>query len=422
MSVLVVGVNHRTAPLDLLERIALDAQGVAKAVSGLVALDSVREAVVLSTCNRTEVYAVAELFHQGFDDIQHFLATTAGVDLETINSHTYAEHDDAAAHHLFSVAAGLDSMVLGEGEVLGQVRDAWEIARAEGAARSTLNLLFRHCLETGKRARTETGIARGTASMSHAAVEMAVDHLGSLENVSVAVVGAGVMGEGIAVALHSHGARQMTVLNRTEEHGRSIADRVGGTVQTLAGLDHALVESDLIITCTGAQEPIITTDMARPATSPDRPTLIIDIAVPRDVHHEVAQLSDVTVLNLDDVQRWAARGREARTSSVEAVRAIISEELDRYAIASSAVQAAPLISALRSHFDSIRRDELDRVAGRLDEDARNALDVVTTQLLAKLLHEPSVRLRLEAGSPRGERLSSAVIDLFNLDDPHAGDA
>ncbi|MEC7174559.1 MAG: glutamyl-tRNA reductase [Actinomycetota bacterium] len=422
MSVLVVGVNHRTAPLDLLERIALDAQGVAKAVSGLVALDSVREAVVLSTCNRTEVYAVAELFHQGFDDIQHFLATTAGVDLETINSHTYAEHDDAAAHHLFSVAAGLDSMVLGEGEVLGQVRDAWEIAQAEGAARSTLNLLFRHCLETGKRARTETDIARGTASMSHAAVEMAVDYLGSLDNVSVAVVGAGLMGEGIAVALHGHGARRMTVLNRTEEHGRSIADRVDGTVQPLAALDHALVESDLIISCTSAQEPIITTDMARPASSPDRPTLIIDIAVPRDVHHEVAQLSDVTVLNLDDLQRWAARGREARTSSVEAVRTIISEELDRYAIASSAVQAAPLISALRSHFDSIRRDELDRVAGRLDEDARNALDVVTTQLLAKLLHEPSVRLRLEAGSPRGERLSSAVIDLFNLDDPHAGDA
>lgn len=422
MSVLVVGVNHRTAPLDLLERIALDAQSVAKAVSGLVALDSVREAVVLSTCNRTEVYAVAELFHQGFDDIQHFLATTAGVDLETINSHTYAEHDDAAAHHLFSVASGLDSMVLGEGEVLGQVRDAWEIAQAEGAARSTLNLLFRHCLETGKRARTETDIARGTASMSHAAVEMAVDHLGSLDNVSVAVVGAGIMGEGIAVALHGHGARQMTVLNRTEEHGRSIADRVNGTVQPLAALDHALVESDLIITCTGAPEPIITTEMAQPATSPDRPTLIIDIAVPRDVHHEVAQLSDLTVLNLDDVQRWAERGREARTSSVEAVKAIISEELDRYAIASSAVQVAPLISALRSHFDSIRRDELERVAGRLDDDARNALDVVTTQLLAKLLHEPSVRLRLEAGTPRGERLASAVIDLFNLDDPLSGDA
>jgi len=422
MSVLVVGVNHRTAPLDLLERIALDAQGVAKAVAGLVALDSVREAVVLSTCNRTEVYAVAELFHQGFDDIQHFLANTAGVDLETINSHTYAEHDNAAAHHLFSVAAGLDSMVLGEGEVLGQVRDAWETARAEGASRSSLNLLFRHSLETGKRARTDTDIARGTASMSHAAVELAVDHLGSLENVSVAVVGAGIMGEGIAVALHGHGARRMTVLNRTEEHGRSIADRVNGTVKPLASLDRALVESDLIITCTGASEPIITTDMARSATSPDRPKLIIDIAVPRDVHHEVAQLPDVTVLNLDDVQRWAERGRKSRNSSVESVKAILSEELDRYAIASSAVQAAPLISALRSHFDIIRRDELDRVAGRLDEDARNALDVVTAQLLAKLLHEPSVRLRLEAGSPRGERLASAVIDLFNLDDPHAGDA
>lgn len=421
MSVLVVGVNHRTAPIDLLERIALDAQGVAKAVSGLVALDSVREAVVLSTCNRTEVYAIAELFHRGFDDIQHALATTAGVDVETLGSHMYAEHDDAAVRHLFSVAAGLDSMVLGEGEVLGQVRDAWEIARAEEAARSGLNLLFRHAVETGKRARTDTDIARGTASISHAAVEMAQEHLGSLNDINVAVVGAGVMGEGIAVALHTHGVAHTTVLNRTESHSRQIAERVNGSVQPLSSLADALRESDLIITCTGAPQPIITPDMVDASTTSERSTVIIDIAIPRDVHQGVAEHRDITVLNLEDVQRWAERGREARSASIEAVRSIIDEELERYIVASSAMQAAPLIAALRNHFDGIRRDELDRVASRLDDDARNALDVVTTQLLAKLLHEPSVRLRLEAGSPRGERLASAVVDLFNLDDPNSGD-
>lgn len=420
MSVLVVGVNHRTAPLDLLERISLDAQAVAKAVSGLVSLDSVREAVVLSTCNRTEVYAIAELFHRGFDDIQQFLATTAGVDLETLGSHMYAEHDEAAARHLFSVAAGLDSMVLGEGEVLGQVRDAWEIARAENAARSGLNLLFRHSLETGKRARTETDIARGTASISHAAVEMAIEHLGSLDGVNVAIVGAGVMGEGIAVALDSHGAAQITVLNRTDANSRQIAERVNGSIRPLSALDVAVREADLVITCTGAPEPVITADLFKSATSKERSTVIIDIAVPRDVHHRVAEIAEITLLNLDDVQRWAERGREARSASVDAVRSIVDEELQRYAVASSAMQAAPLISALREHFDAIRRDELDRVASRLDEDARNALDVVTTQMLAKLLHEPSVRLRLEAGSPRGERLASAVVDLFNLADPDSG--
>lgn len=420
MSVLVVGVNHRTAPLDLLERISLDAQAVAKAVSGLVSLDSVREAVVLSTCNRTEVYAIAELFHRGFDDIQQFLATTAGVDLETLGSHMYAEHDEAAARHLFSVAAGLDSMVLGEGEVLGQVRDAWEIARAENAARSGLNLLFRHSLETGKRARTETDIARGTASISHAAVEMAIEHLGSLDGVNVAIVGAGVMGEGIAVALDSHGAAQITVLNRTDANSRQIAERVNGSIRPLSALDVAVREADLVITCTGAPEPVITADLFKSATSKERSTVIIDIAVPRDVHHRVAEIAEITLLNLDDVQRWAERGREARSASVDAVRSIVDEELQRYAVASSAMQAAPLISALREHFDAIRRDELDRVASRLDEDARNALDVVTTQMLAKLLHEPSVRLRLEAGSPRGERLASAVVDLFNLADSDSG--
>src|SRR3954467_8459520 len=181
MSIVVIGVNHRTGPLELLERLAIPAADQAKALTGLTARESIREAVVLSTCNRTEVYAVAERFHGAYADIRDFFCDVAGLDPNDLQSHLYSQHDDAAVTHLFEVAAGLDSAVLGESEILGQVRSAWELAQVEGAAKATLNLLFRHAIETGKRARTDTAIGRGTASVSHAAVEMAEELLGTLQ-------------------------------------------------------------------------------------------------------------------------------------------------------------------------------------------------------------------------------------------------
>src|SRR4249920_2369028 len=205
MSIVVIGVNHRTGPLALLERLAIrpDAQG--KAIAGLVGRHSIREAVVLSTCNRTEIYAVAERFHGAYADIRDFLCDLADLGPDELHQHLYSQHDDAAVTHLFEVAAGLDSAVLGESEILGQVRSAWEIAQHEGAARSTLNLLFRSAIEAGKRARTETGIGRGTASVSHAAVEMITDVVGDLHGKRVLVIGAGAMGEGVAIALQRAG-------------------------------------------------------------------------------------------------------------------------------------------------------------------------------------------------------------------------
>ncbi|MEI8241390.1 MAG: glutamyl-tRNA reductase, partial [Actinomycetota bacterium] len=206
MSIVVIGVNHRTGPIALLERVAVPHDTLAKAINGLVSRTNIREVAVLSTCNRTEVYAVAERFHGAYADIRDFFCELGGLEPDELHPHLYSQHDDAAVAHLFGVASGLESAVLGESEILGQVRGAWEAAQAEGGTRTTLNLLFRHAIETGKRARTETGIGKHTASVSHAAVDMANERLGSIAGKRVLVVGAGEMGEGVAVALVGAGA------------------------------------------------------------------------------------------------------------------------------------------------------------------------------------------------------------------------
>ena len=224
MSIVVIGVNHRTGPLSVLERVTIPPEDVPKAVAGLSRRDNIREVAVLSTCNRTEVYAVAERFHGAYADICSYLCELGNLDPNDLNPYLYSQHDDAAVSHLFAVAAGLESAVLGESEILGQVREAWKLAQAEGGARATLNQLFRQALRVGKRARTETGIARGTASVSHAAVEMLTDRIGSLSDQRLLVVGAGAMGEGVAVALAAHGASSITVVNRNESRAIALAD------------------------------------------------------------------------------------------------------------------------------------------------------------------------------------------------------
>lgn len=414
MSIVVVGLNHRTAPLALLERVALDGAGVAKAVTGIAMRDTVREAVVLSTCNRTEVYVVADRFHGAYDDIRDLLGDIAGIDPADLAGHVYSEHDEAAVEHLFAVAAGIDSMVLGESEILGQVRDAWETARAEGASRTTLNLLFRHALEIGKRARTETAIGRGTASVSHAAVELAGERLGSLAGRTVTVVGAGAMGEGIAVALRSVGVGTITVVNRTAERGRGVADRVDGEAVGFDRLVEAVAGSDLVLTCTGSDRPVITTDVV--GARSDRDLLLVDVAVPRDVAADVSAMPGVTVLDLEELQRFAAGGVSRRAAEVDDVRTLVRDELDRFTAAATALQAAPVVAALHRRADEIRSAEIDRIAHRLDDDTRRSVEEITRRIVGKLLHEPSVRLRAEAGSTRGQRSASVLVDLFDLGD------
>jgi glutamyl-tRNA reductase len=417
MSILVIGVNHRSGPLSVLERVTIAPDEVPKAVRSLVSRDNVREVVVVSTCNRTEIYAIAEKFHGAYADIRDFLCDLGDITPDELHPYLYSQHDDAAVTHLFEVAAGLDSAVVGEAEILGQLRQAWEIAQVEGGTRSTMNLLLRHAIGVGKRSRTETGIARGTASISHAAVEMAVEHHGSIEGCKVAVVGAGVMGEGIAVALHGAGVGEVVVVNRTPERGHSLAERINGVALGLDQLPAALATADLVLTSTGSGAAVVTRDMMGGIDRSGRPLLLVDIGVPRDVEPDVDELPDVSVLDLDDLSTWAERGRAQRLAEVESVRSIVAAETERFALEVRARQAAPLVAALRERAEALRAAEVERHANRLaqlDDRQRDLVEHITRGLVAKLLHEPSVRLRDQAGSPQGERNAAAVADLFDL--------
>lgn len=419
MSIVVFGVNHRTGPLALLERVTIADDAIAKTVHGLMSRPNIREVVVLSTCNRTEVYAVAEKFHGAYGDLRDFFCDLGGFSADELIPHVYSQHDDAAISHLFEVASGLDSAVLGESEILGQVRIAWERSQREGGALSTLNLLFRHAIETGKRARTETSIGRHTASVSHAAVDMARESLGAIDGMTVLVVGAGDMGEGVTVALADSGVGQVLVTNRTIAKAQALADRVSGSVTEFYRLAESLVEADVVVTCTGAGSTVIDADMVKNVMlqRPERPLFIVDIAVPRDVDSDVANIDGVTLLDLDNLRDWAARGQAQRATEALAVRDIIVQEIERFNMETTARQAAPLVAQLHERAEAVRAAEIDRQSKKLSlltPEQQDAVDAVTKGIVAKLLHDMSVRLKDDAGTPRGERNSAAVRDLFDL--------
>jgi glutamyl-tRNA reductase len=415
VSVVVIGLNHRTAPLDLLERLNVPDGQLAKALHDLCSREHISEAMVLSTCNRAEVYAVAERFHGAYSDIRTFLAEHSFLPPEDFSDHLYVHYDSAAAAHLFSVTAGLDSAVLGESEIQGQVKQAWDRARGEGAAGPGLNLLLRHALEGGKRARTETGIGRKVASVSQAAVAMARERLGGLAGKTVLLLGAGDMGEGMAVALAGAGERiNLMVANRTQ------ASRIGAEPVALVDVPDRVADVDLLLTSTGSQAAIIERSDLEPVMRgrERRRLLVVDIAVPRDVDPAVADIDGVTLLDMDDLRGFAAAGVAGRRGEVAAAQAILTDELERYLDASSAREVAPMIVALRERAEVVRRAELDRFRGRLDDlgaDQADLVDAMTRRLVSKLLHQPTVVLKDAAGSPRGDRLLAALRELFEIE-------
>lgn len=414
---IVVGLNHRSVPLELLERMSVSRQGTPKALYDLMARDNVTEAVLISTCNRTEIYANAERFHGAVGDIRDFLVGLSSLPPEDFADHLYQFHDAGAVAHLFTVTAGLDSAVLGESEILAQVKGAWELAAAEGAAGPVLNMLFRHALGVGKRVRTETALSRRITSLSQAAVALAARHLGGLQGRRVLVLGAGETGGGMVASLAQSGVAELLVANRTWERAEALAVKVGGRALRLSQLGRALNDVDVLLTSTGAASVLVDHGDLEPvmATRGGRPLLIVDVAVPRDVEPGVAELSGVTLLDMDDIRAFAAEGGAAeRRREVGRARDLIDDEVCRYREAVSARQMAPLVTALRSRVDTLRATEVERLGRRLEPGQRDLVDAVARAVMAKLLHEPTVRLKEAAGSLRGERLSEAMRELFDL--------
>ncbi|WP_420435247.1 glutamyl-tRNA reductase [Candidatus Poriferisocius sp.] len=416
MSVLAIGLNHRTAPLGLLERMTIDESSLAKVLGDLIGREHVSEAVVLSTCNRIEIYVFAETFHGAFQNVRDFLAETAHVSPEEFSDALYAHYEADAVSHLFSVACGLDSAVLGEHEIQGQVKSAWETARLEGTCGTTLNALFRHAAEVGKRARTETGISQHITSVSHAAVALAAERLGGLNGRRLMVLGAGDMGEGMAASLAKSETAEVVVANRTTGRAEELAQRMGGRAVSLNEMSADLAVVDVLLTSTGASSLILEhCDVAEIMTQrANRPLLIVDVAVPRDVDPAAGELDGVTLLDMDDLRAFADRGLRERRAELDRVRTIINDELNRYLDYSSAREAAPLIAAFRTRAEILRKEELDRHAAGLSPAEQQAVEAATRGLVGKLLHEPTVRLKDAAGSPRGDRLAEALRDLFDL--------
>jgi len=421
VSLVVVGLNHHNAPVELLERMTVSGQSLPKALHALVAREHLAEAVLLSTCNRTEVYARATLFHPGVDDVRHFLAETAGLDPDSLADLLYTFHDDAAVTHLFAVAAGLDSMIIGEHEILGQVREAWRAADAEGTAGPLLQRTFRQAIEVGKRARTETAIGRHAVSVSSAAVTLATERLGTLEGRRVLVLGAGEVGQRMAVALAGAGVGEIVVANRTPSRGEALAQRVGGRAIGLDQVADALAGADVVLSSTGADHTLIERADIEEAMRrrDDRAMLVVDVAVPRDVDPGVAQVFGVTLLDIDALRALGEQSLQQRRAEIGRVREIISAELERYRLERSAREVAPLVAALRARIEDLRQSELERLGGALTDDpaVQATLDAVTRGLVNKLLHEPTIRLKDAAGTARGDLYADALVELFALQPP-----
>lgn len=417
MTLLVLGISHRTAPLDVLERLAVPADLMAKALLSVTQREHVLEAVVLSTCNRVEVYANVSRYHGGVADLRDHFAEWGGLDPSTFTHLTYDRYDKDAAEHLFSVASGLDSMVVGERQIHGQVRQSFADALEEGTAGSVLNRVFRQAVRVGRRTRAETDIADGAASIVDLALATASQHLhGAAPN--VVLVGAGKIGGMAGTRVTDH-AKDVAVVNRTLAKAEGLAERIGGSAHGLDQLADRLVDADLVITSTDASRPVVETDAVREAMAhrPDRPMVLVDLAVPRDVAPDVHAIPGVSVVNIESLRRVVAQGPTG--DAVRAARQIVAEEAADFQAWCRGVQAGPTIAALRQRAEQVRGDELARLSGKLadlTDTQRDAVDAVTKGILNTLLHEPTVRLKALVDTPDGERFIRAFTHLFDLAD------
>jgi len=442
MSVLVVGMSHRSAPVTVLERAAVAGDELSKLLHDVFEAEHVAGTFVVSTCNRVEVYAEVDKFHAGVAAICELLARHAGIAHGDLTPHLYVHYEDRAVQHLLSMACGLESMVVGEAQILGQVRKSLALARRQGTLGRVLDDLGALALRAAKRAHAETGIDRSGANLVSVGVGLAAGRLRTaqdparpLRGLSVLVVGAGSMSS-LAVATAARlGAAGIVVANRTEDRAKRLAASVHGGTADLADLPNALAAADLVISCTGATGLVITTDKVaaalrrrepsarepangEPASGQPRPLVLLDLALPRDVEPGVADLPGVTVLGLDSLQDAGAVMAATQAQDVAAVRAIVAEELAARLAAMQAARVAPTVVALRAKAVKVVEAELARLDGRLgqlNDRAHAEIAQAMHRVVDKLLHAPTVRVKELAGSPGGDSYETALRVLFDLD-------
>ncbi len=422
MYIVVVGVDHTTASIALRERLTCSSRQVPHVLD--VAKESVQECVLLSTCNRTELYAICTAVHPEREHLLRILSEEKRIALEELEAHCYTLVDEQAVSHLLGVACGLYSLVPGEPQIQGQVAEALEIAQSGGFAGPITSALFRAALVTGKRARNETAISRNAASVSHVAVQLARHLFPDLHKAHILLVGSGQMSEVAARNLLDNGAQELVIINRTHANAVDLAQMLGATHRSFSDLSDALVDADVVISSTKAPHALITPERMQPVLEKrnGRSLLLIDIALPRDVDPEVGTLPYVHLYNLDDLHAQVERGISLRLQEVEHVHTIISEEVAVFERWLSSLSVTGTISDLRQSIEVLRQQELVRamrsLAPTLSEREAAVVQELTTRLVNKILHAPTLRLKEAAADGQGHAYAEALRYLFNLEENH----
>ncbi len=419
MPVLALGISFRRAPIDLLERLAFTDDDLVKAYRRTKDLDGVDEAVILSTCNRVEAYGSVTAYHEGFLALKRLLAETRAVGEAELADPLYAHWEREAAEHLFGVAGGLDSMVLGETQIQSQVREAIRIAEGEGAAGPVLKALFHAAARAGRRVRQETSVGAAPDAFVERAARLAEDVLGGLEDRSVVVVGAGTMAALATKHLRRRGVGPVRILNRSLPRARALAERTNAEHGDMDALPEALRAADLVVSATGATGTVIDGDTVRRARGDGTaPLVLLDLAVPRDVDPEAAAVPGVTLVDVEVIRSGAP---PADGEALDRARRIVDEEVRRFVVRRRGDELAPLIRAIRRRGDAVLTGELERFAGRLADltpDERSAVEALARGIVAKLLHDPIVALKERSEPGSGRAHAKLLAELLGLDPSH----
>ncbi|MEN9209467.1 MAG: glutamyl-tRNA reductase [Thermostichus sp. DG_1_6_bins_120] len=421
MFIAVVGLSHRTAPVEIRERLSIPEPEVGETIQKLCAYPQIEEAAILSTCNRLEVYIVTREIESGVGQTMQFLAESKGIPLPQLRPHLFTLIYQDAAMHLMRVAAGLDSLVLGEGQILSQVKKAQQLGQACKGMDRILNRLFKAAITAGKRIRTETEIGTGAMSISSAAVELALQEQGSLSQGKITVIGAGKMSRLLVQHLLSKGAVDITVVNRSLERAEELVKQFEQPIQVLPweALLSSVAESNLVFTSTGATQPILNYQQLEGVLQPDQPILMVDISVPRNIDPDVERLKGAKVFNVDHLSRIVEENRAQRQKLALAAEALVEEEVEQFMEWWRSLETVPTISSLRHKVESIREQEMEKALSRLGKDFAEkhleVIDALTRGIVNKILHDPMVQLRAKRDIEARRAAMQTLQELFNLD-------
>ncbi len=421
MNIAVVGLSHQTAPVEVREKLSIPSAQVADAIAHLSSSPTIEEVSILSTCNRLEIHIVSSEIEIGVRDVMRFLSDHSGIEPNELRPHLFILLQQDAVMHLMRVAGGLDSLVLGEGQILSQVKHALSLAQQHKGVGRILNRLLKDSIKAGKRVRTETNLGTGAVSISSAAAELALMKVDSFDNCHIAILGAGKMARLLVQHLISKRANKITLLNRTIDRANDLAAQFGDvdiTTGTLDGMLDAVVAADVVFTCTSAVEPILHRENLEPMCNGNQ-IMVFDIAVPRNVHSNISEIDAVFAFNVDDLKAVVAQNQESRRQMAMEAETLLEEEVEGFMDWLRSLDTVPTISSLRSKVETIREQELEKAMSRLgsefSEKHRGVVEALTRGIVNKILHDPMTQLRAQRDMDARDRAMETLQVLFNLE-------